>query len=374
MSTSSYDTIIIGGGIIGACIAWQLAQKNRKVLVLEAGRIGCGASHAGAGMLGAQVEMDSPGPLYNFSIFSRSLFDELTDQLKDESHIDSELDRTGMFRIATSESDREELINRCAWQTASGQSAEWIEPEQIPAELKNRIGYHYGALFLPHDYQVRNPQYLKALATSAMKHDARIIESTAVRRLLTNEGQPGKVVGVQTDTDLQFFADQVVLAAGAWSGVLARSLGINLGVYPIKGQAVLLESPTHFTPYTLFTHGTYIVPKHTGHTYIGATETADGFDARPLARNVRTLLTSAGQLAPDVEDMEFVDSIAGLRPASHDGLPYIGSIPGWEGLYAATGHWRNGILLSAGTGAVMADLLLGHTAQTDISAFDPGRK
>lgn len=373
MNTSSYDTIIIGGGIIGATLAYRLAERKKRVLVLEKNRLGSGATQAGAGMLGAQVEMKENGPLYQFGLYSRSLFEQFSSELYDVSHIDIELDRSGLFRVATSMEDRDELMNRFTWQTESGQMAEWMEPHELPQQVKSLLGNHFGALYFSADHQVRNPQYLHASVVASQKLGATYIEHCAVQSFIREEGPIHKVIGVQTLTD-RFYADQVVVAAGAWSGKIAESLGLSVDVFPVKGQALNVKNSPHLTPYTLYTHGAYLVPKHTGHTYIGATEDLVGFDLTPRSKNVQTLLHLAQSVVPKIGETEFASTLVGLRPGTKDGLPYIGAHPDWEGLYLATGHFRNGILLSAGTASVMADLLTGQSPMFDLKVFATNRK
>ncbi|ASS76148.1 glycine oxidase ThiO [Tumebacillus algifaecis] len=364
------DTLIVGGGVIGCAIAYELAKAGVQVTVLEKDTLGSQSTRAGAGMLGAQVEMTKPDPMFDLSIQSRALFPKLREELLELSGIDMELHTSGIFRIAVDEADRAALLDRQSWQTEAGQRAVWFEDEELRGELGDILSPTYGALYLPDDHQVRNPQLLLALAASSKRLGARFLEHSAMVCFLQDNGA---IVGVKT-VDSEIRADRVILAAGAWSGLIANQLGLELPVFPVKGQSFLLDSYSPPTPFTIYTHGCYILPKRNGQVYVGATEeTRSGFDRRPNLRSLATLSSQAVQLLPSLGDLPFSTPLAGLRPGSLDGLPFLGSVPGIAGLYVATGHFRNGVLLSAITGRLIAELLTGKTPSVDLEPFSLSR-
>jgi glycine oxidase len=362
------DIIIVGGGVIGTAIAYFLAKEGVKPLVIDRGKTGQ-ASRAAGGMLGAQVEMHEPGPLFELALQSRSMFPQLQEELYEIAKVDIELNRTGMLRVAVSEEDREELIKRIPWQKQAGCRADWLEEEDLRRTCGDILSPTYGALYLPDDGQVRSPRLLQALTQAAALLGSRFIEETEVIGFV-REGD--RICGVRTLQEV-YPADQIVIAAGAWSGYLLSLLGIDLPVQPQKGQSLFVEAVPPVTPYTLYTHGTYIIPKANGQTYVGATAETVGFDPRPTLQNMERLTTSANRLVPALARSIFAGTITGFRPASHDGLPYIGRIPQVEGLYVATGHWRNGILLSAVTGRLMSELLLSRPLSRSLAPFAPER-
>lgn len=365
-TTHQTDTLIVGGGVIGCAIAYELAKAGVDVIVLEKETLGSQSTRAGAGMLGAQVEMTAPGPMYELGVKSRALFPKLREELLDISGIDMELHTPGIFRIAVDEEDRTALLERQRWQTECGQRAVWFEDEDLRGEMGDLLSPRYGALYLPDDHQVRNPQLLLALAASSKRLGVRIFEHTPMVGFVQENGA---VAGVKT-VDGVIRAERVIIAAGAWSGLLARQLGLELPVFPVKGQSFLLDSYSPPTPFTIYTHGCYILPKRNGQVYVGATEEQQaGFDRRPNLRSLASLSSQAVELLPALGDLPFSTPLAGLRPGSRDGLPYLGSVPGIDGLYVASGHFRNGVLLSAITGVVMAELLTGKETSVDVEAF-----
>lgn len=369
-NTRHTETLIIGGGIIGCAIAYELAKSGRRTLVIEKHTLGSQSTRAGAGMLGAQVEMHAPGPMYDLGVQSRALFPALREELIELSGIDMELQTPGIFRVAVDEADRLDLLERQRWQTEHGQRAIWFEDEDLRRELGDLVSTQHGALYLPDDHQVRNPQFLLALAASAKRLGTQYLEHTAMTGFLLERGS---VVGVKTlDGDIR--ADQTVLATGAWTGLLANQLELDLPIYPVKGQSFLLDAYSPPTPFTIYTHGCYILPKRNGQIYVGATEEQAGFDRRPVLRSLASLSSRAVELMPSLGGLPFAESLAGLRPGSADGLPFLGQVEGLGGLFVASGHFRNGVLLSAITGKVMAELMNGQELSVDLTPFAVERK
>ncbi|MGZ4133555.1 MAG: glycine oxidase ThiO [Tumebacillaceae bacterium] len=364
-SIAQTDTLIIGGGVIGCSIAYELAKRGCKPLVIDKDALGSQATSAGAGMLGAQVEMHQPGAMFELGLASRALFPELQQELLDIGGVDIELQTPGIFRVAVDEADRHDLLERQRWQQAHGQRAIWMEDEEMRRELGDLVSTTYGALYLPDDHQVRNPQLMHALSSSAKKLGARFMEQTAMIGFCTENGA---VVGVKTING-EIRADRVIIAAGAWSGLLANQMGLDVPIFPVKGQSFFLNAYAPPTPYTIFTHGCYILPKRNGQIYVGATEEEAGFDRRPNLGSLARLSSRATELMPKIGQLPFDKPIAGLRPGSADGLPFLGAVPGVAGLYVASGHFRNGVLLSAITGKVMAELLTGDTPSIDLQPF-----
>ena len=163
-----------------------------------------------------------------------------------------------------------------------------------------------------------------------------------------------------------------VLAAGAWTPALGKWLGFDIPVTPLRGQILALgpQSPAPFS-HTIYTHGPYLVPRADGRIVAGATEEWAGFAVATDDAAITGLRAEASALVPVLADWPLHSAWAGLRPVSADGLPLLGRVPGWDNVHVATGHGRNGILLTPITGALMADHLL-HDASLP-GAFDPAR-
>lgn len=362
------DVIIIGGGVIGCSIAYHLAKKGADVVVLERDHIGAHASSAAAGMLGAQVEMAFPGPMIELCLRSRAMFPELGRDLYQWSGLDIELNTAGLLRVAWDRTEAEQLRDRARWQRELGGRAEWWETRSV-REDEPEVGTGIsGALFLPDDAQVSAPRLTLAFARAAQALGARLMEGCEVTGFLT-EGD--RVTGVETANGV-FRAGTVVLAAGAWSGVMARRLGLHLPVFPVKGESLALRPNRQLLQKTLFAHGCYLVPKADGRIVVGATEREHDFSAGVSLGAIHQLAEEAVRLIPSLAQADLFTYWSSVRPGSGDGLPLMGPLAAVRGLYVASGHFRNGILLSPITGALMAELIAGR-AVPELAPFSPNR-
>ncbi|MFN3359216.1 MAG: NAD(P)/FAD-dependent oxidoreductase, partial [Pseudomonas sp.] len=180
----------------------------------------------------------------------------------------------------------------------------------------------------------------------------------------------GNVVGVKT-TEGPVLGDHVVLAAGAWSGELLGSLGLVLPVEPVKGQMILYKCASNFLSSMVLAKGRYAIPRRDGHILIGSTLEHEGFDKTPTASALESLKASAVELIPALADAEVVGHWAGLRPGSPEGIPYIGQVPGYQGLWLNCGHYRNGLVLAPASCQLFADLLLSRAPIIDPVPYAP---
>ncbi|MCY9509769.1 glycine oxidase ThiO [Paenibacillus larvae] len=372
--SAQVDAIIVGGGVIGCSAAYYLSLKGLKVMLLEKGRIGQEASGAAAGMLGAQSELTEDGPLWKLARYSRDLFPRLAEELRELSGIDIALVQRCMLKVAVTEQDAAELKRLLDLQQQAGEEAAWIgaaearerEPSLTPAVL--------GALYLPCEGHVLAPRLTAAFAGAAAALGAELREYADVRSLLT-EGK--RVIGVSTAGDA-VHAGSVVLAAGVWSGTLAGPLGLSLPLYPVQGECLCLRSRKPLLRSTVAAPGgCYLVPKAGSRMVVGATEHEGVFTRRVTAAGVASLLARARELVPALEEAEWERAWSGLRPQTPDGLPYIGPVAEYPGLYVAAGHFRNGILLSPVTGRYIAGLVVEEDTGEDVefwSDFHPDRR
>jgi len=345
------DAIIVGGGVIGNAIAYYMSARGMKVILLERDRVGSQSSRAAAGMLAAQAEITEAGPMFDLALASRALFPQLATDLRDLTGIDIGLKRKGLLRVAVTEADAVEIQRTLDFQKIAGEHAEWLSMEQVRHKEPSISSEIRGAMLVEEDSQVDAPELCSAFAQAAAVLGAQIKEFTEVNSLLFAER---RISGVMT-RDGALYSDRVIIASGTWSGSLLAQAGLTCPIYPVKGECFSVLNHTPLIQATIFSHGCYLVPKKGGRIVVGATTYAHSYDRKVTLGGIAKLLEAAKHLLPGIVDTEWEQAWCGLRPQTLDGLPYLGEHPHWKGLYVAAGHYRNGILLSAMTGKLVAD-------------------
>jgi glycine oxidase len=360
-----YDVIIVGGGVIGSSIAYQLAKRKKKVLLIEKNQLASKASKAAAGMLGVHSELHHNEHLFSLAQESRDMFPILSEELKDISGIDIELIQNGMVKLALSEEESDQL-KRIQLQS---DQVEWLSPSQLTSFEPNLSPSSYGGLFIQKDGNVSAPKLTNAFAESALRLGADVKEYTCANDFIRVRN---RIIGIKTLTD-SYFADEIIVASGAWSQQLLKQVDIELNGYPVKGECFSVFDKEQLIKRTIFTKGCYIVPKAGGRLLIGATEQLHTFDESVSLKGISSLMTKAVSLVPRLANSKWEKTWAGIRPQTQHGIPYLGRCEEWEGLSIATGHYRNGILLAPITGVLMADLLEGKESPI-LSALNSTRE
>jgi glycine oxidase len=350
-----YDVIIVGGGVIGSSIAFHLSKRGKKVLLVEKNQLATKASSAAAGMLGAQTELEKDSPLFRLARKSRAMFPKLSEELKELSGIDIELVQNGMIKIAETDEEMSLLQSLVPLQQKLGEVTEWVPTDELRTQEPALSEHIKGAMSIPDDGNVSAPSLSKAFAHSAVALGTDIQEYTEVYDFIKEKD---RVVGVQTLAG-SIYADETIVAGGAWSEQLLKQADTQLNTYPVKGECFSVRVKVSPITRTVFANGCYIVPKLGGRLVIGATERANTFDETVSLKGVSRLMERATKIIPELENAQWEKAWAGIRPQTEDGLPYLGRHPKWDGLSIATGHYRNGILLSPITGWQMAELVEG---------------
>jgi glycine oxidase len=349
-----YDVAIIGGGVIGSSIAYHLAKRGIKAIVLEKGRLADQSSGAAAGMLGAQIEMGAEtGPLSILARLSRGMFPEIAEELRETSGIDIGLIRKGTMRVVHRQEQIPHFQEVIAAQLSIGEKAEWLSAEETRMREPGLDPHLVGSMYIAEDGHVLAPELSRAFAKSAAVLGAEIREDIDVKSILSEDG---KIKGVLTNEGT-IDCDHVIVATGAWTGALVEPLGSLLPVYPVKGECFSVVSSVPLLQATVFADGCYLVPKPGGRLIVGATVKEGTYDRKVSLQGIFGLMEKAKEVLPGIADAEWEKTWAGIRPQTIDGLPYLGEHPECAGLFLAAGHYRNGILLSPITGKIMADLI-----------------
>ncbi|HEV7644669.1 MAG TPA: glycine oxidase ThiO [Pyrinomonadaceae bacterium] len=372
------DVLVVGGGVIGMSIARALKKNGAgEVTVLDSGRLGQEASSAAAGMLTAQADAEKRDDLFDLCYEGRGLYEGFAQELKAETGIDIELETSGTLSVSFNKHDSRRLDNIYSWQNAAGLPVQKLDTREL-LELEPRLSSEVkGGLFFPRDVQVENRLLVKALAASLKQLGVRIVENTPVTSLLVENG---KIAGVETPVG-NFSAPIIVLAAGAWSSLIPlggpgeteRNRSLSLDVIPVRGQMISFQPGKRLFTRVIMSLTGYLVPRADNRLLAGATVEKAGFDKNVTTSGLESLSRAAFEIAPELKKIEISEKWAGLRPCAADMLPVIGQYDNIGGLYVATGHYRNGILLAP----ITAHMLLAQITDGQNSKFStllrPGR-
>ncbi|NGQ96647.1 glycine oxidase ThiO [Brevibacillus sp. SYP-B805] len=362
------ECLITGGGIIGLSLARELADRGMSVTVVEQGEWGGQASSAAAGMLAPLKEFKEEGPLFELGIGSLALYPAWIERLKEETGLDPQMKLDGVLTVAQHEQEIEALLARYRWQQAVGCAVEWVEGQALH-ELEPLLSREMKAgIYSPGEGDVNNQLLLKALLADCVRRGVQLRQGTIVTGFLT---AGTRVTGLQT-TAGDLHADHTVVTAGAWASVIAAMLDVELPVYPVRGQVATVASAGIPLRHVIFGPTGYMVPKRDGRIVIGATEDEAGYRREVTLGGLSQVLNGVLPLVTVLRDAAFLQAWAGLRPATADGLPFLGPLPGWDGVSMAAGHFRNGILLAPITAKLMADWLC-EGKMTPLVPFLPER-
>ncbi|WP_343836175.1 glycine oxidase ThiO [Salinibacillus aidingensis] len=360
-----YDAIVIGGGVMGGSTAFQLSKKGYRTLVLEKDQLGGKASSAAAGMIGAQVELDSDSPMFQLARESRKQFPELAEEIKDLAGIDIGFRKNGMLKMAFTNEEREKFLKIIETQQQLGEQVDWLTPEEVINKEPLLSSSLKGAMYIEGDGQVSAPDFTMGLLKSAAALGTDLKEYCEVKGFL-REGN--RVIGVSTNEG-NFYSHSVVVTAGAWTTQLIQESGLDLKGYPVKGESFSVITHKPLLTHTIFSSSCYIVPKTGGRLIIGATVKPHSFSRSVSVEGIAQLMEEAKFILPSIKETEWKKAWAGTRPQSLDGLPYLGEHPEWSHLFIANGHFRNGILLSPITGMIITDLIERKKTITDVEPF-----
>jgi glycine oxidase len=367
---SELKAIVMGGGIIGCSVAWRLAAEGIVTTVLERGRVGQEASWAAAGMIAPQAEAEGPGPFFDFCMKARDTFDGIVDRLVREGGVDPEYDRAGILYVALDTDERVQLERRAGWQRSVGAPLEELsgaEARRVEPMLSPEAVY---AIHMPTNRRTDNRKLTQAYAAAARKAGAEFVEGARVEALATR-GE--RAVGVLMDDGSTLEADVVVNAAGAWAGEIRGLEADRVKLHPVRGQIVCFEVAPETIGPALFSLRGYVVPRRDGRLLAGSTMEEAGYDKSVTLAGLDKIARGAAAIVPTLGAATFREAWAGLRPATRDLLPVLGFSPSVSNLLWAAGHFRSGILLSAITGEIIADLVKGRRPAVELSAFSAAR-
>jgi glycine oxidase len=359
---------------MGSATAFYLAGRGLSVALIEQGRVGGVPSASGASGAMLQALSGEGRPLEEIGQESREMMPGLAGEIYDLTGVDVGFTQPGTLILAFDDADVANIKSRrIPAYEASLEPHEWIPPEEVLRREPGVSPEVISGLYLPQSHNVYAPQYVKGLAHSAGAKGAVLLEGTSVTGV-RQEGE--RVTAVETSRG-RLPCGAVVLATGAWTGVAARWLDVDLPVGPQRGQILALQSrpPARPVRHILHGRGGYAIPKPNGTTVIGATHDDVGFDARVTAQGVQWLTALGRNMVPHLADAGFKHAWCGFRPVMADGgPPVVGLLPGTANAYVASGHGAVGVTASPATGRLLAALIAGEgEAVGRLAPFDPAR-
>lgn len=364
---TSPDVLVVGGGIIGAACAHALATRGITVAIRDSGSESGIATQGSAGMLAPLAETGADDPLLGISVRGRDLYREVVPPLEEETGVAIGLWSDGILKVAFTEQEEDAIRHAIAWQRQQGLNSEWLPAGDLRERYPGLNPDIRGAMLAPEDGALEPLALLEGFLLSATRHGARLTRGERVERIERDEG---RVTGVGT-ADGPIEAGAVLIAAGCWAGQI-EGLPRPLSVEPVRGQMTAFDWPADEPGAIVYGPGGYVL-RRGNELLAGSTMEHVGFDADVTETGQARIIEHATRLYPALEDATIRRRWAGLRPGTPDGRPIVGPDPEVSGLWYAAGHGRNGILLAAVTGEIIAHQFLGEDVEYDLSPVAPGR-
>ena len=374
------DCLIVGGGVVGLSLAYELAGRGLRVRVLERGQPGQEASWAGAGILPPGHLRTATDPYEALSGLSFELHRQWAEQLRAETGVDTGYRRCGAIYVARSPEEAALLdAAKGHWRTREV-ACEEVPPDRLTELEPALVGSARGgaraastasgstiraALFVPDECQLRNPWHLRALVLGCQRRGVAIETGVGVDDIELAGGRAKRALTPLGPRPAEAFC----LCGGAWTHSLLARLGVEVAIRPVRGQIALLCTSPPALSHIVNEGRRYLVPRADGRVLVGSTEEDVGFDKRTTSAGIAGLLEFAIGLAPALAHAELERGWAGLRPGTVDGLPYLGRVPNVDNAFVAAGHARAGLGLSPGTAVVMSQLIRGEQLAVPLDLF-----
>jgi glycine oxidase len=362
-----HDVVVIGAGVQGCAVALRLAQAGKDVLLLERSVPGAEASSAAGGILSPGVEAVEPGPFYELCRASLALYPALVRELEAATGLPLGYRALGTLEVALDDDHAQVLAARAERLLRRGMPVDVLdeaEARRLEPALSPRAR---GALFFGDEASIDPRLLARALYLAARAAGARF-QTGQVLRIVADGG---RAVAVDHDAG-RIDAEAVVLAAGAWSALVPGGALPRGAVRPVRGQIALLDTRQRLVSRVVFSDKGYLVPRADGRLLCGSTMEEVGFEKAVTAGGLHAVLGMALEVVPALASAPLLETWSNFRPASPDGWPVLGRSP-VAGLFYATGHTRNGILLTPVSADAVAAEVLGRPPPVDLSPFRAGR-
>jgi D-amino-acid dehydrogenase len=367
---TGFDVVVVGGGLVGTALAYELVTMGARVVLVDrhdAGR----ATDAGAGILSPESMSVDDASWFALARGSGEHYRSLVPTLEGDGTRATGYAVTGLLRVAFREWEDDLFAANLALARDRRVAVEEITPEEARRRFPP-LGEMRAAWYSPDAARIDGRSMTAALLDAAIARGLTVVHG-GVDDVRTAGGRVTEVLTAGVSTK----CDAVAIAGGAWTPALASRLDATIPVLPVRGQIVHLRLEgvaTASWPIVSPLLSQYIVPWADGRVAVGATLEPDaGFDARPTAAGMRQLFSEMLRLAPGLAEATFLEVRAGLRPVSADDAPVLGALPGWDNAFVCTGHGANGLLLGPYSAHLVAQLVQGGAPELDLAAFSPAR-
>jgi glycine oxidase len=365
------EVVVVGGGIAGLAVAYELTRRGREVVVLDRNDLPGAATRAAAGMLAPTSEADLTDlAMVDLELDSLARYPGFISALESLTGESCGYRTEGTLWVALDRDQASELERLASMQRAKGLAARQLTPAEVLTREPHLSGRIVAGLLAPSDHQVDPRALAQALVAALGRLGGRVASGFRATRVEHGSGRVEGVTGLTDRGPFEIRAEVVVLAAGVWSEDVAAPTPA-LGLRPVKGQLVRLTGP-ELVRHIVRTPDVYLVPRRGGELLVGATMEEQGLDAMPTAGAVLDLLREGWRVLPAIYDLALAEVSVGFRPAVRDHLPVIGAAR-TRGLYVATGHFRNGVLLAPATAHHLAEWVVSGTAPAALAPFTVDR-
>jgi len=364
---TQYDVLLIGGGVIGLSLAWELAQAGAKTCLVDRGELGREASWASAGMIPpgpAQEMWENCNAIEQLAALSEPLHQNWHAHLLETTGIDNGYRLTGAIHFEDAPnrlSEKMQAWSRLGISYCSMDAATLIDI--APGLSKDAARRE--AVFLPGEAQVRSPRHLKALIAACQLAGVDLCPGSAVQGFTTSGN---RIVSAKTSNG-EIPAGEYCLTTGCWSALVAEQLSLQIPAQPVLGQILLLNGPPALVRHITNVGRRYLTPRPDGRVLVGSTEEDVGFHKRNTVAGLAALMNFAVEMYPAVANLAVEQSWSGLRPGTPDELPVLGRLPCYDNAWIAAGHFRGGIQLSPATAQVMRSLILEQEPPVDVTSL-----
>ncbi len=349
----SADAVVVGGGIIGAAVTYELSKRGLSVVLIERNTLASCATYASAGMLAPASDSLSREPAIDLCFESYHMWSSFKDEVEEAGGVPIDF-RSGILRVAGEEEEEATLKQQAAWAGERGLHIPWLSPEEaleVEPALSPEIR---GGIFSANEHNVNPPRVVEAMRRAAIELGAEFREHTPVTALARENG---RVTGVMTPGG-ETSAGTVVLAVGAWGCEAGEWLGMDVPVHPVRGQVAYLNKLAQPLRHTVLRGIHYASPRNDGTTLIGCTrEHGVGYRVETTVAGMGGFFSGVAALVPGAGEASVHHTRAGLRPWCADDLPVLGPAPEAENVVFATGHYASGIVLAPVTARIIADVI-----------------